>query len=489
MKKLLLLFFITAIFFVAPKVPFSGQDSVSVRAVEMDYVDRDFPDAMDAAKKDGVRDMNKPGNDASTITNHMSDIIRRIGGPVIGITTNSTDLVYLEQMYKESFVAGAESVVSYVYTNPPANTYAFVRDMGESLGFIPKSAYAQGIGFSGLSQLLPIWKAFRNIAYLILAIFMIIVGFFIMFRKKIDPKTVITVQNALPNIVVTLLLITFSYAIVGIMIDFMYLIIVVAISILEPISNEVITPSTINIFVSGNFIDVMGKLWAGGLEGAIGGFLGLLNLKVPTAIDFALASTPIGVLALFLKGGTNLIGGMIVTQITIFFFVIAFLFAVFRLLILLIKSYIQIIMSVLISPFQLLLGAFPGSQAFEGWIKNLIANLAVFPITAIMILIGSILAKPATGGTKLWGPPMLNPGGSDGMTGIIGLGIIFAIPSIAGSIKEALKVKSPVGMGGGNIITPMISGGGQIWNLAYQAKMMGLWGKANPPQVPVSKTT
>jgi len=46
----------------------------------------------------------------------------------------------------------------------------------------------------------------------------------IMFRIKINPQTAITIQLALPKLIITLLLITFSYAIAGFMIDIFYLI-------------------------------------------------------------------------------------------------------------------------------------------------------------------------------------------------------------------------------------------------------------------------
>ena len=350
-------------------------------------------------------------------------------------------------MYRESFAFGAESTVNYVFTNPPASTYAFVRDMGESLGFIPKIANAQGIGFGGLSPLLPLWKVFRNIAYLLLAVFMIVIGFFIMFRKKIDPKTVVTVQNALPNIIVTLLLITFSYAIVGVLIDLMYLLIMIAVSILKPVSQGVITNDTVGMFIAGNFWETTKLLWTNGLEAAIRGFLGVVGLELPKPdVDIVSIKGSMGLFYFFISGAK--IGSLILTPFIVFFFSLAFIFAIIRLLVLLIQAYIQIIMSLILSPFQLLLGAFPGSTAFEGWIKNLIANLAVFPITAIMILLGSIIAKPGSGNAKLWGPPMLNPGGNEGVVGIIGLGILFAIPSVAASLKEALKAKGLAAGGG-----------------------------------------
>ena len=67
---------------------------------------------------------------------------------------------------------------------------------------------------------------------------MIVIGFMVMFRRKIDPKTVITVQNALPKIVLALLLVTFSYAIAAFMIDLMYLVMAIIINLLVSAASQ-----------------------------------------------------------------------------------------------------------------------------------------------------------------------------------------------------------------------------------------------------------
>ena len=55
----------------------------------------------------------------------------------------------------------------------------------------------------------------------------------IMFRMKINPQTVINIENALPRIVVAMLLITFSFAIAGFLIDMMYVLIAIIISLVS----------------------------------------------------------------------------------------------------------------------------------------------------------------------------------------------------------------------------------------------------------------
>jgi len=464
MRKLFLLVFIVFTFFIIPAFQWLGNSPAYA------YVDDGFADAIDAALNPATSDMNSGGSTAEYNTNNFSDFARRAIGDIPGVTTNSKDKAYLQEMRQKSFVYGADTVLSQLYTNPPASTYAFIIDTGMSLGFIPKKAYAQGIGFGGLSPLLPLWKAFRNIAYLIVAIFMIMVGFLIMFRKKIDPKTVITVQNALPNIIVTLLLITFSYAIVGILIDFMYLVIMLAFSILQPISQGAIAKDQLQIFIAGNFWDTSKFLMGKSADATINGIVQMMG---PWAVGTEAATTTVGLLSSLFTGGPGVLVGMGLPPLLLIVIVcLALIIAIIRLFFLLISAYIQVIISLLTAPFQLLMGAFPGSHAFDGWIKNLISNLAVFPITAVLLLIGAILVKFDSGATKLWGPPMLNPTGNNGMAAIIGLGVLFAIPSVAGSLKEILKSKPMINAGPSTIIGPVGGAVGQTLQYATQISML-----------------
>src|SRR3990170_138343 len=113
---------------------------------------------------------------------------------------------------------------------------------------IDQPAYAQGAGYTALSPLIPLWTAFRNISYLAFVVIFILIGFMIMFRAKLDPQTVVNVQNSLPKLVITLLLITFSFAIAGFMVDLIYLGIYLMLSVLASqglISNAVAARNTL----------------------------------------------------------------------------------------------------------------------------------------------------------------------------------------------------------------------------------------------------
>ena len=102
-----------------------------------------------------------------------------------------------------------DATIALLNSQPSSQEY--IADVLDNIG-IPQvsSAYAQGTGYSAMSPFLPFWKAFRNVAYSLYIIMFVVVGIMIMLRTKINAQTVITIQSALPNLVITLLLITFS---------------------------------------------------------------------------------------------------------------------------------------------------------------------------------------------------------------------------------------------------------------------------------------
>lgn len=390
---------------------------------------------------------------------------------ITGCSTATTSAFY----YGNSSIASIGNVMAAMYSNPPADLALWVRDTGQTLGFMPTQANAQGIGFSGLSPLLPIWKAFRNIAYALLAVVMIAIGFMVMFRKKIDPKTVVTVQNALPKIVLTLILITFSYAIVGFMIDLMYLTIALIASLLIPVSNGALGTATATKYLNGGAGTLFAAVFGGGFR-AFDDIIRLISWNNGFGVVGALSEA-------ILTATPGIIIGFILA--------IALLIAYIRILFLLIGGYIQILIALLTGPLQILSEAFPGSTGFASWFKNLFANIVIFPITAAMLMIGTILASfdPAFPGlqtpnatTKLWTPPLLSGGGTSGVIGIIGLGLLFTIPNIARSIKEALKAKPAVNAGPGAIFGPMGSGVGQTLQTLYYGQVIIPKKKAPAPK-------
>lgn len=392
----------------------------------------------------------------------MYDTVELILGAVPGITVTADimekDPKYAQELNQKSAVASISNYIAMMYTNPPADLALWIQDTGQTLGFLPRQAHAQGVGFSGLAPLLPIWKAFRNIAYLLLAVVMIVIGFMVMLRKKIDPKTVVTVQNALPRIVIALLLVTFSYAIVAIMIDAMYLLILLAVSLFK--SSDLLPTSITNP----ETLYTTGSLWANvfsvdfspwkllfginNISPALlnaGAVVGGIILAVVGALGLGAVTggpaAPIGAVpGVVLAVGMPLLGLLIS---------LAALFLFLRLFVFFLGAYIKIIVSLIFGPVQILFEAVPGTNAFSSWFRNLVSNILVFPTGAIMFMLSAVFIRFSNEAGTIWHPPyaslIVNNVASLGSW--IAIGILFAIPSVVNSIQDMLKAKPVMSAG------------------------------------------
>ncbi len=375
-----------------------------------------------------------------------------------------------------------------MYAHPPASGFAWMSDTLANAGLIAKPAYAQGIGFAGLVPLLPLWKTSRNIAYSVLIIIMVIIGFMVIFRAKLDPKTVISVQAALPKIILTIILITFSYPIVGFMIDLMYLSIAIIIKLLVSGLTGIDIPSDVKTMMDPALQQtefITGGWWK--LAGSVFNF----NLLVPffkqmflgaggNLAGFGIASL-LGAIFAAQIGGYAAIGAAIPSLIILFIIFLGLLFTLFRLTFLLLNSYIQVLISLILGPLLLLKEAIPGQSAFSEWMQNLLANLVVFPAT-VGVIYGSWIFTAIAWRSNLWGAPLTFTGGGGDVGGsgnplaiVMGLGIIFLAPNLIASVKKAFHAKPTLPLTAGSAFSP-ITGGAQTAMGAgqqfYYAKQM-----------------
>lgn len=351
------------------------------------------------------------------------------------------------------------SMISYLITTPPVSTKEYLADIGKSLG-LTKVAYAQGIGFSGFSNLIPLWKGFRNLAYIFFVIIFLFIGLAIMFRVKIDPKTVITIQNAIPKIVISLILVTFSYAIVGLLIDLIYVILFLSSLIFTgfpggPGNNTFVAQQKLTNL---NFFTVYN--WAANI----------IYGQSPIALIFGIKTNN------FTSTLVKLIPviGPIDSLLTAILDIIV-LFLILRLFFSLVISYIMIIINTIFAPIILMMGAIPGSKStFGGWIRNLLSNILIFPAVAIFFYLIQILV--ASNGPT-WVPPVLGFSGET-LTMIIGLGGLFLINRIPDIIKGyfAGRPFTEYGTAIGQALAPVAAGVGLAQTGAKYAvaKRMGV---------------
>lgn len=331
-----------------------------------------------------------------------------------------------------SALASAGKAIVALYSAPPASGVQYFAQ--EIQKFNPvQPAYAQTgtIGFDALQPVQKLWSAFRNFSYVGFVLIFIVIGFMVMFRSKISPQAVATIQDSLPRIVVALILVTFSYAIVGLMIDAMFVLLNIAINILG--TTDLITVSKANevLFQKSIF---------GAIVGAWGQLVSTTAQAIGSVVDSVVKLGTLGDLLSFAVGG---IVGLIVG--------IAALFIMFRIFIMLLMSYATIIILTIFAPFLLLFQALPGNNGAKEWFKQVAANIAVFPTVALMLILAGILGGiSAFGGSGSGAIGQGQAGQFPLFTGdidpnaigrLIGLGILFMTPTAAKIVKERFGVK------------------------------------------------
>lgn len=406
------------------------------------------------------------------------------------------------------------SMITMLYT-PPAHFSDFTRDMAQNFGFA-KPAYAQSIGMQGLSPLTKVWKAFLNITYLLFVIVFIVIGFAIMLRIKIDPRTVMSIENQIPKLIVALLLSTFSLAIAGLMIDLMYVSIYLIFnifiqigvgynlpngtSLVEGIQKVQNVNNGANVFQT--FGDLVGYFrivtyGAGAVKDIVMGILTTgATGQPPTSIAQGSASflQTVGTaisnfFSWFGQAIPNLLGAFTSYLIGLFagiVIAVAVLFSLFRVWFMLLKAYIGILANIALAPFWIVFGVIPGSATgFGSWFRSLLANLAIFPATiGLFLLAATFMSAFKYSGnpnpSQMFVPPMIGnlASAQDSIANLIGLGFILLAPSVLAMVRDTLKVEafkysSSIGQaltGGASVPTRLASGGmetafGQQWEI------------------------
>lgn len=348
----------------------------------------------------------------------------------------SNDSVYSFDKYGNGAIAAMSNLMKFTFSMPVSSAqYALY--LKNSFGFA-KPVYAQVQGIDQLSPLLNIWKAARNLVYLLFVLIFILIGLGIMFRLKLDPRTVMTVQNQIPRIVVGLVLITFSYAIAGFLVDMMWLLLYSFYIVLAKIPG--VDLSNINV----SNIQTISPLGAPSdiMNIGIGGIAGKAFSAVGSTLD-----------TLFNGGFLSFLSRIIGQPLAYIIVLVAVLWSLFRLWWQLIYNYILILVDVIIAPFWIGIGLLPGSKTgFGGWLRDLAASLSVYPTTFLMFLLGRVLIGAfSNGGSAGFVPPLI--GGinvNDAFSVLVGLGVIFSLPSVVELVRQALKapsIKLPASIG------------------------------------------
>lgn len=370
-----------------------------------------------------------------------------------------------KQLKKGAFLPSGGQFIAMLYEQQPSSR-EYVADLLDSIGVPSVShAYAQGTGYKAMSSFLPFWKVFRNLAYSLYIIIFVVVGIMIMLRTKVNAQTIITIQTALPNLLITLLLITFSYAIVGFMIDLMYFLVYFLVFLLSSPGINIISTPAKAIARLMNY-----SAWSVIFEG---------RNSIVSAVSLALGD----ILSGLGTGGLEALG-TVVSWITPMYLVVAITLAVamLKLMFALVKAYIMLLVQTITAPLQILLNAVPGSKAFSDWLKKTASYLIPFPVAAAMFIFSAVLIgdptkstvfgdvfktgnanpfginsghefyssyggawKNGTGADTLWLPPFTLTGDTDfnqqDILALVGFIVFLMTPAAVKMAQEWLQVK------------------------------------------------
>lgn len=394
--------------------------------------------------------------------------------------------------YIPSGAMGATTnMVASLYSQPVSGI-EYIAQVKDS--FLGKPAYAQGVGFAGLQPLLPLWKTLRNVVYILASLVFVIMGIMIMLRVKISPQAVVTIQSAIPKVVTALILVTFSYAIAGLIIDISNLFLSLCLGLFFNAGGKSFGEDLFGIkIITGNFnpLSWLGNavMWAINATGIFGHPYSLTNLTnsdFGTLNDLAVRAIPAAsgillgeivgqiFLGVLLGGigsgifgaagqtlgsglgsvvgniGGGLLGGLLLPIVMAILIVIWLIKLYFGLL----KCYITLIFKIIIGPLEIAVGAFPNTKiGFSSWIMSIIANISVFPITVLFLVFINYLTDlltqgPITGNitNPLWIPSqisMFSLGGNANVVaagiGLAGLGMLSKLPKLIPEVLFQIK--------------------------------------------------
>jgi hypothetical protein len=434
----------------------------------------------------------------------------------LGVNTETGKLSLSKPQYDEngqiqaSGLLGATTDLIAGTYQPIVSTSTYISYVGDNFGVV-KKAHAQtpcdpsrsGYGFCGLQPILKLWENVRNIAFILLTLAFIFIGLGVMLRVKIDPRTVMTVQNQIPNVIISMILITLSYAIAALMVDTMWITTYSGVYMLTRNHDPVIGDCTKEFNKNPNdkgeslskkatttilqmpftfFNQVFARCTPENNIGPLpqndrdGGFhvmtsdvsnnFGQTIGNVARSIIFdkndevdcggwRKLSHPIKCLK---KGAVSLVATLVSAIVKIIVFVILLL-TLFKIWFNLVKAYIYTLLYIILSPVMIVFGLLPKKPlGFENWLRRLFVNVAVFPITVFMFVAARLLLDlySKTGPDQFIPPLIGNPSTGVNFGAIMAFGVLLITPHIQTILQEKMGVK---GIGSPGLIGAGIAGG------------------------------
>lgn len=415
----------------------------------------------------------------------------------LGIDSKTHKIGYVSSngLYADMVNVGTHAI-AMVDKPPSIHTFTYVNYLSENFG-VRKTEAAGSLstspGFSGLEPAFGAWQVLRNTSYTIITILFVVIGVAIMFRVKIDPRTVMSIENQIPKLIVALLLITFSYAIAGLLVDITYVIFYLIFNLLHTAAG--VDLSKISVVQNSDFLSATNALIpANGAPACQSGVWCLISGAANVVQNMVYSITTVGtsnpistliegitwviffvpkllctlgqnganwpVVGFFLGGMGNLINGVpligalacngAATILSLLAYLIAFVFiliavftTMFKIWWTLLTSYLFILINTILAPGFILAGLIPGSKIGAGnWIREMISNLIAFPAALFTLMLAGIFANTAGANQVITFPFIggLGTGSGSGFGIMLALATFLITPKI---IEDAKQLAGP----------------------------------------------
>lgn len=327
--------------------------------------------------REGWEDMDKASDIINDTPNGGQNADKLAGKSMYGTTSVLLTIIAPEilpdsenipnEAMRRGILGTVDNGIMTLFNNQP--NVNLIAHLGEE--WVPGYKDTNAVYANGHSDLLEsgisgLWSTMRNIAYAFYVVIMIVVGFMIMFRNKIGGQMMVTVGNAIPKIIVSLVLVTFSFAIIGLIIDLAGLAksLIEAIYYADDISRSIDITNPWKLF-GGVFT---GSPWTAGISTVAGtiGLAGLIGLIFSGPAGWIFAGLGLGAATVILAG-VILVGAV-------------------KLWITLIKAYLGLLVNVITAPLSIMMSSIPGNDAaMWNTFKSALRNALVFPVAYAIV--------------------------------------------------------------------------------------------------------
>jgi len=328
-----------------------------------------------------------------------------------------------------------------MFVDTPASTHQYMAYILDKADIGPSATYAQeNQGYDILNPIISLWEWSRNVVFLFYVVIFVVIGAMIILRQRIGGQIPITIINSIPNVIISLILVTFSYPIAGLIMDLMNL------------ATGVIYAGLFGAGGPGGDLIDKATYTFQSPEMSVFQIFGTANVTNFEA-GFNLPDIDVGETGAnwLLNVLTDVIEGLSSWNILVStVLVIAAVAAMFKVFFTLLTEYLTFMIYPIIAPFQFLIGSLPGrSNVIWEWFKTMIGAagsfIGVYLAFCIMIIIS---VSGSAIGDFTWYPPLTAfTTDSSTIRHLLAYAIFISAPQIPGMVKQLIQ--APAGIGAG----------------------------------------